>query len=213
MRVVVCHSCKTIVHIGGDLEEIQSLLLSCQSFECITPGCSGVMLSSPPAKAGEDYTIDEIPVRGFYRAIHGFGPGKGDPASLDRLKELLLAKRVVDLVAFPVGQPERVIVKEMVLEDGTRLHFETSARGACIYYIEEVGPSCLEVVENELASESNLEGSNSNREETGRASEADASDSSEAGRVTGTTDAPATECGEPGCMPAVSTADHVSGPR
>jgi len=36
-----------------------------------------------------------------------------------------------------------------VLEDGTRLHFETSSKGACIYYIEERGPTCLEVVEDD----------------------------------------------------------------
>jgi len=211
VRVVVCHTCKSVVHIGGDLEEVTSLLSGQDTFACISPFCNGEMLSSPPARAGDNYTVKEVPIRGFYRAIHGFGTGVGDPASVERLRELLQTKRVANIKAFPVGQPERVIIREMVLEDGTRLHFETSARGACIYYIEERGPSCVEVVENELSADAAVEGGDSNREETGRASEAGASDSSEPDGVSGTAEAATIECTEPGCMPGLSTADHVPG--
>jgi hypothetical protein len=130
------------------------------------------MVAVAMTKIAPGYTVHEIPVRGFFRSINGFGPGTGDPASLKRLKELLLSQRVVDLVAEPVGQPERVILKELILESGTRLHFETSARGACVYYIEEPGPSCVEVVEHELAN-ATAESSNPNREEAGRAPQAE----------------------------------------
>lgn len=171
MRFVVCHTCQHVVQIGGDLQEVSGLLAGMESFACITPLCRGRMVAVIPSQIPMNYTRSEIPIRGFYRAIHGFGPGIGDPASLKRLRELLLTLRVVDMRAEPVGQPERVILRELILENGTRLHFETSARGACVYYIEEPGPSCVEVVENELSASAVTEVGNSNREEAGRATE------------------------------------------
>lgn len=171
MRFVACHTCKCAVQVGGDLEEIQHLLGSMESFPCITPLCRGRMVTIPPARIPRSYSLQEVPIRGFFRAINGFGPGVGDPASLKRFRELMLSQRVVDVVAEPIGQPERVIVRELVLESGIRLHFETSAKGACVYYIEEPGPSCVEVVEHELAAAAS-EGADSNREEVGRAPQA-----------------------------------------
>jgi len=173
VRFVVCHTCKHVVQVGGDPEEVATLLGSKDSYPCITPLCRGRMQGIAMTKAPQGYVVEEVPVRGFFRAIHGFGPGTGDPASLKRLKELLLTQRVVDLSAESVGQPERVILRELVLENGTRLHFETSARGACVYYIEEPGPSCMEVVENELAAAAASESCNTNREEVGRAPQAE----------------------------------------
>lgn len=173
MRFVVCHTCKYVVQVGGDQQEVLSLLSSMESYPCITPLCRGRMVSIAMSKIPSGYTMREVPVRGFFRAIHGFGSGTGDPASLKRLKELLLTQRVVDIHAEPVGQPERVILRELVLENGTRLHFEASAKGACVYYIEEPGPSCVEVVENELAAAAATEGCDSNREEARRAPQAE----------------------------------------
>lgn len=168
MRFVVCHTCKSAVQIGGEPQEVMGLLGATENFPCITPLCSGRMAATAPAKIPPGYSFNEVPIRGFFRAINGFGPGTGDPASFARLKELLLSQRVVEIRGEPIGTPQRVILRELVLEGGARLHFETSAKGACVYYIEEPGPSCVEVVENELAAAAS-EGHDPGREETGRA--------------------------------------------
>jgi hypothetical protein len=115
-----------------------------------------------------EYTAKEIPVRAFYRAVHGFGSGEGASASIERFTELLRTKRIVQIQATPVGQPERVILNQLVLDDGTRLHFDSSSRGACCYYIEESGPSCVEVVDNELSTDATAEVGNQNREKDRR---------------------------------------------
>lgn len=137
MRFVACQACETAVQVGGNPEEVAQLLGSQASFPCITPCCRGRMVAIPPVKIPQGYAYREVPLRGFFSAVHGVGSGEGAPASLKRLRELLLSQRVVDLLAEPVGQPERVVVREMILESGVHLHFEASARGACIYYIEE----------------------------------------------------------------------------
>lgn len=174
MRFVACSSCECVIQIGGDLNEVNSLLGMQESFPCVTPLCRGRMVQVG-LKIPTGYKMRNMPIRAFYRAVNGFGPGPDslDPASLKRLKEILLSRKVVDLRAEQIGQPQRVILRELIMDDGTRLHFETSAKGACVYYIEEPGPSCLEVVENELASAATDKSGNSNREETGRASQTD----------------------------------------
>jgi hypothetical protein len=128
----------------------------------------------PPQKLPLGYAVRNMPARSFYRAIHGFGPApeQVDPASLKRLKEILFNQKVVDLRAEEIGQPNRVILRELVMDSGTRIHFETSAKGACVYYIEEPGPSCLEVVDRELA-ESHPGSVDSSGEEAGRTSQND----------------------------------------
>jgi hypothetical protein len=172
-RFVACHTCKHALQIGGDESEIRYLLGSATSFQCITPLCGGRMQSLSFGELPIEYDYSDLPVKNFFRAIHGFGTGVGDPASLKRLRELLLTQRVVDIVASPIGQPQRVIIKEMILESGVRLHFETSSRGACVYYIEERGPSCREVVENEFATDPTAQSLDTYREEAGRAFETD----------------------------------------
>lgn len=177
MRFFACHTCLQGHQIGGDLQEVQSLLGSEKSFSCITPLCGGSMLSVTAADIPDGCEISTMTVRDFFRAIHGFGRGKGSPASFDRAKELLLSKRVVQMKGFPIGDPERVILRELILEGGTRLHFETSARGACLYYIEERGPSCVEVVENEIHTDAAVEVSSADREEAGRDTSSEPGDS------------------------------------
>jgi len=172
VRIVACPTCRNAVQIGGDADEIRNLLRDEKSFKCVTPLCRGRMLPMGLADLKGQYEMSEMPVKSFFRAINGFGTGNGAPASRERLTELLLSQRVVDVVAYPIGQPERVIVREMTLESGIRLHFESSARGACVYYIEEPGPSCREVVENELATSASAEGDAANREEVGRGTQA-----------------------------------------
>ena len=169
MRFVVCHDCQRGVQIGGPPEEVASLISTQNNFPCITPLCTGRMKHCRTIDIPPEYSLEEIPVQGFFRAIHGFGSGVGAPASYRKARELLLTKKVVDLVAEPTGQPERVIVRQLVLEDGTRMHFEASAKGACLYYIEERGPTCREVVERELSSSPNPESAHSNGEEGRRA--------------------------------------------
>lgn len=168
MRFARCDSCRLQVQIGGDPAEIDNLLKQEQLFHCVTPFCSAFMRASDHL-APEGYLTVEMPVTSFFRAIHGFGSGVGAPASFERAQKLLLSQRVVQIVGEPIGQPERVLIRQLVLESGIRLHFETSARGACLYYIEEPGPTCREVVEHELSLSPNPEGTIENREEAGRA--------------------------------------------
>ena len=171
MRFVACTSCKTLLQIGGDVLDIEALLHSETNFPCVTPLCRGRMVT--PDSLSQDwsgYHRSEMPIQSFFRAINGLGSGVGAPASLKRAKGLLLSKRIVDVVGEPSGQPERMILRQLVLEDGTRLHFDTSAKGACLYYIEERGPSCMEVVDHEFSLSPNPEGACPPREEAGRAS-------------------------------------------
>jgi len=176
MRYVICHTCKSIIQLGGDSKEISYLLGDESSFSCVTPLCRGRMQLAPSMKGFvtlKEYRLKDMPIRSFYRATNGFGPGPDstNPASLKRLKDLLLSRKVVSLNGEEIGLPTRVILRELVLEDGTRIHFETSAKGACVYYIEEAVPSCLEIVDNELNTSPATSGVHSNREEDGRASE------------------------------------------
>lgn len=177
MRLVICDICKRVIQIGGDHEEITYLLGNQDSYPCVTPLCRGRMTRTQPYAVPSGYRVSTLPINAFFRAIHGFGPGKGDPASLKRLRELMLSEKIVDLVAEPIGQPERVILRTIVLKNGTRIHLETSAKGACVYYIEEPSPSCLEVVENDISADTDLEGCDPDREKTRRATQAESEDS------------------------------------
>jgi hypothetical protein len=150
------------------------------------------------------YDVVEVPLRSFFRAIHGFGLSHGAPASYKRAVELLTAKKIVEVKGEPIGKPERVILRELVLEDGTRLHFEASTRGACLYYIEEKSPSCVEVFDGSPDDvEAATPGLIEVREETRRAIEVV---NQVSGPVdTGTTPPPtsATKLPDPGGMPIV----------
>ena len=175
MRFFCCTECQTCWQLGGDFKEIQHIINSLDfekgTYPCITPLCNGRLMKvhgTPPR-----FQPKEIPVRAFYRAIHGFGAGAGKEASIERFIELLRTKKIVEVQASPVGQPERVILNQLVLEDGTRLHFDSSTRGACCYYIEERGQSCVEVFD-ELSTDATAESSKQDRKEVGRTVEVDA---------------------------------------
>lgn len=175
MRFVVCRVCAKGYCICGNREEISMLLSAPEwkdGFPCITPLCRGRLQRTtlPPESYVSSY--EEVPITSFYRAINGFGAPNQVPAALRKVKQALTTKSVVDVVGEPVGNPERTIIRQIVLEDGTRLHFDSSSKGACIYYVEEPGPSCLEVVENELASGA-AESCSPDREEAGRGDEND----------------------------------------
>ena len=174
-KIFCCNSCRKgwqLMGEPGEVASIAGLIHSDTNYGCITPLCSGRLVEVSGTPVG--FSIKELPIRSFYRAIHGFGSGEGDPAAASDFAELLKTKKIVDMTVTAVGQPERVIVHQLVLEDGTRLHFDSSTRGACCYYIERPGKSCVEVVEDELSTVgTSVPGPDSNREEVGR-SDADA---------------------------------------
>jgi hypothetical protein len=132
------------------------------------------------------YQLEEIPVRNFFRAVHGFGKGDVAPASYSKVRDLLLSKKIVVVDGDPVGQPERTLVRRLILEDGTQLHFDSSSHGACCYYIEEPGPSCVEVFDREqpnvVPNEAAGTVADSYREEAGRAYSAAAKEHEELSR-------------------------------
>lgn len=193
MRFTACTTCRHIYQVGGDLDEVQSLLGANKEWACITPLCKGRLTVVHLRDIPVGWTTKNIPVKNFFRAIHGFGPGEGEPASLNRAREIFLTEKIVDVIAESVGQPQRVILRELVTESGIRLHFETSSRGACLYYIEEPGPTCVEVVEDELNRERDDRGEavtqsgSAHREEAGRGAEAQPEDGAEARAVSHST--------------------------
>jgi len=164
-----CTTCRQAYLVGGNPEEIR-YLLQAQSYPCITPQCVGTL-----CKVGyvpTDSERSEIPLKNFYRAIHGFGTGLGEPASIECVRELLLNNKITRVVGSNVGQPERTIIECLWLEDGTRLHFASSTKGACIYNVEPKGPSCFEVVDHELRNEDTRRFTAEDREEARRVAEA-----------------------------------------
>lgn len=170
-KIFYCLRCRCGWQLVGELEEVTSILsiIGAESPACITPMCQGRLCMSTEIPIG--FNIQELPARSFYRAINGFGTGDGDPAAASEFARLLKTKKIVDMTITAVGQPERVIVHQIVLDDGTRMHFESSSRGACCYYIERPGKSCVEVVDEIATVEAHVSGAGSDREETGRGDE------------------------------------------
>ena len=211
MRVLFCLTCRRAYQVIGELQEVKHLLDQPQwerGFPCVTPLCRG-MLTKMYKEHREGvlglHELVDVPIKNFYRAIHGFGLGEGDAASVSTIRELLLKERVVDIVADAVGSSERVILKELVLSSGTRIHLGSSHLGACVYYVE--GPeTCLEVFDNEVRAEEAARGVPENREEVGRAVENLKGLADRARTVAGST--PSHEQSVP--VPAVPTSSDVS---
>jgi hypothetical protein len=158
--------------VGGPPEEVDSLLEGETSFPCVTPLCGGRLFKTNIA-ACVDRSVKAVTLREFFRGIHGFGTGRDGGTTIERARALLKSKPIADVVGFSVGDPARVIVQQIILKDGTRLHFDTSAKGACLYYVEEPGPSCVEVfdesnVSNSVHVHAGVESSGSYREEDRR---------------------------------------------
>lgn len=165
MNTLICDSCRRIYHVGGEPAEVKSLLNQAK-YPCVTLGCKGVLVLDYCVTLREGYEVVHVPLRGFFRAVHGFGPVTGAPAALADVELLFRTDKIERVVAFPIGDPERVILKELIFESGTRMHFDSSARGACVYYVERPGPSCAEEVEDVLRAEGATGRSESHREET-----------------------------------------------
>lgn len=180
MRIYHCKTCSCAFQVGGHHDEVQSLL-SENMYPCVSSGCQGVMHKVGNVPMGTH--MKEIPLTAFYRAIHGFGTPDGEAAQLEHFVRLLKTRKIVQVLAEKAGQPERVILKTIVLDNGVRLHFDASSKGACCYYIENPGPSCVEVVEDEIRSEAAASSGDPNREEAGRASGTDGEDRDEARNV------------------------------
>lgn len=170
MRVVSCSKCGIAYQLGGDPDEIKHLISTLpENLPCTTPLCEGRMVFHKRVPPWSH--VVSIPMSTFYRAAQGFGGARGDPAVFDRAATLLKSKRIVEVHGRSAGHPERAILKTLVLEDGTRLHLDSSNLGACLYYIEEATPTCVEVFENELSAISEQEHSEEcleDREEAGR---------------------------------------------
>jgi len=131
--ILFCKTCKRAYSVLGEVEERETLLNGMDNFPCVTPLCRGRLIRTYKRVPVEPI---EVPLHGFYRAIHGFGAPSGDPAPLKLSRETLLTKRIVEVEAEEIGQPKRTILKGLVMEDGTRLHFSRSTRGACLHYVE-----------------------------------------------------------------------------
>jgi hypothetical protein len=114
-----------------------------QTYPCVTPLCRGRLklvdheFYARLRRAELVKRTEKVKLEDFYRAVHGFGPVTGDAAPVDLVTELLLTKKIVEVQANPIGQPQRTILRQLVLEDGTRLHFSRSTRGACLHYVEQ----------------------------------------------------------------------------
>ena len=137
MMFVRCQKCSEAFSIIGDQQEL--LVLNEDkwrvNFPCVIPLCGGRADRIDILEAGG---ARPIPLAAFYRAVQGNGwVGEHGPAEPPRLMELLQRKRIVDMAAFPIGDPVRTIIRSLTLEDGTIIHFESSNQGACVFFVEE----------------------------------------------------------------------------
>lgn len=209
MRFFACQQCRSAWQVGGDPKEVNQVMTMIEDRPpCITPLCLGRLEKIEAIPWG--FKGYEIPLPSFFRAINGFGSPEGRAATVKEFTELLKTRKVVEVRADPTGQPERVILKRIVLDDGTRLHFDASSKGACCYYIEKSGPSCLEVVDDEIRTEGDPEIGVEDREEAGRGSEA----SDQLGFIrTWEATSPVAPSGQPSAipLPSLSSANKVSG--
>jgi hypothetical protein len=134
-RWFFCTVCAKGYHVWGDSTETKRLLRE-DNYPCVTPLCSGRLRGAVP-HSHYQLRFKDVPVQDFYRSVHGLGGVSAPPATLSRTSQLLREKRIVLVDGEQVGSPARTIIRRLVLEDGTQLHFDFSSKGACLYYIEE----------------------------------------------------------------------------
>lgn len=158
MIFVKCHQCAHSWFVQGEPTDVNMLLSTpewVESFPCPTPLCSGrAMRAGGLAEAKAHGGAEPITLEAFYRGIMGLGNG----APTDSVRKLLFESKVVAMDASPKNG--RTIIKSLTFTDGTKMHFGISQAGACIYNIEEV--------KSEIHTDGAVEGSDSDREETGR---------------------------------------------
>jgi hypothetical protein len=156
--IAYCFLCQTAYHVAGEVQEVDRLLDTPEwkeSLPCATPRCLGraarVTLAWLVTNKDKVRKSEDIPLQTYYRAINGFGRPDQMPADLPAVKLKLTTKKVVRVDGYSVGDPERTIVRNLVMDDGTILHFASSTHGACVFAISEPGPTCLEVFDDQLA--------------------------------------------------------------
>lgn len=140
--MLFCGTCHTAYVVAGDPKEVSSLLDLpewSESFPCVTPHCRGRLRKVKAQYREAVGQTRTVPLHSFFRAINGFGLGVGEAASIDSVRSALRGKTITRVTGYNVGSPERTIIQTMTLSDGTMLHFDASAKGACIYFIEKEG--------------------------------------------------------------------------
>lgn len=155
-----CGSCLTLWKVVGDPQELSGLVLVAgKSPRCATAGCLGTltMVPGPCPPLAQLYTEKEIPAASFFKSSLGFGSANGCTADVEDFKSILLSQKVVKVCAHSIGNPPRVILQQLIMDSGVTLYFDTSARGACCFYIEKPMPTCLEVVDAELRRSDNVD--------------------------------------------------------
>jgi len=158
--IAYCFLCQSAYHITGEHEEVHRLLDTPEwkeSLPCATTRCLGraarVTLDWVVANQDKVRSTEEIPLQTYYRVINGFGRPDQVPADLPAVKSELVSKRVVSIDGYSVGDPARTILRKLVMDDGTMLHFASSTHGACVFAISEPGPTCVEVFDDQLVEE------------------------------------------------------------
>lgn len=134
-----CPECSLVIRVLGRPEVLAALYRDQdwpEGFRCIRRGCEGRAWKVKPSEAAGARDIEAY---AYYRAIHGGGVSNGDPADALKVREWLLEKKISRVVVEPIGSPERTLIHGIQFEDGSKLHFAASARGACIFFTE--GPN------------------------------------------------------------------------
>lgn len=133
MTVFYCKACCKAYMVSGDPGAVIRLVVQ-NSYPCITPLCRGRLIKG----WSDDSSVIKptvVPLEDFYRAINGMGSSE-ERATLNAVSKLFTTSKIVDIVGRDVGDPVRVILEEIIFEDGTRMHFANSSHGACVYRIE-----------------------------------------------------------------------------
>lgn len=135
-----CPACRKGYQIIAESVEDNAigLLGEKQTFNCITSLCRGRLAIVPRDQHERVLVVADavIPIdsKEFYRAAMG---GNRSAITMQQIEEHLVGANIVSVKGFETGTPTRVILEEIVLENGTRLHFSSSTKGACLFKIEE----------------------------------------------------------------------------
>lgn len=155
--ITYCFLCQMAYQVTGESREVEMLLDAPEweeSFPCATPRCHGrtarVSMEWLGVNTARVKKIEAISLHTYYRAINGFGRPDINLANLPAVKSELVTKKISIVDGYSTGNPPHTILKKLVMEDGTMLHFAASAHGACIYAIDQPGPTCVEVLDDQL---------------------------------------------------------------
>lgn len=71
----------------------------------------------------------------LYQAISGLGTGSEKKCGPDDVRKMVLGKKVVAVVVEQAASRDRSLITSLTFEDGKKLHFAASTRGATIYRV------------------------------------------------------------------------------